>query len=68
MHTGKIKKVVREKGFGFISDTDGGEVFFHKNNLLGASFDSLAGGESVEFDVEKTPKGNSAIKVSILNT
>ena len=66
MHTGKIKKIIREKGFGFISDTDGREVFFHRNNVLGTPFDSLAGDESVQFDIEKTDKGTSAIKVTVV--
>lgn len=66
MHTGKIKKVIRERGFGFISDTDGSEVFFHRNSLAEASFDSLAGDEDVEFDVEKSPKGPRAVNVKII--
>lgn len=65
MHTGKIKKLVRERGFGFISDTDGSEVFFHKNNLVGSEFDSLNGDEEVEFEVEKSAKGPSAINVKV---
>ena len=65
MHTGKIKKLVRERGFGFISDTDGSEVFFHKNNLVDAEFDALNENDEVEFEVEKSSKGPSAINVSI---
>ena len=66
MHTGKIKKLVRDRGFGFIADTDGSEVFFHKNSLAGASFDSLTGDENVEFDVEKTEKGPGAVNVKVV--
>ena len=66
MHTGKIKKLIRDRGFGFIADTDGKEVFFHKNSLVGASFDSLAGDENVEFDVEKSEKGPGAVNVKIV--
>jgi CspA family cold shock protein len=65
MHTGKIKKLVRDRGFGFISDTDGREVFFHQSSLVGVAFDSLVGDEEVEFEVEKSPKGPRAINVSI---
>ena len=65
MHTGKIKKLVRERSFGFISDTDGSEVFFHKNSLVGVEFDVLNEDTEVEFEIEKTPKGASAINVSI---
>ncbi len=67
MHTGKIKKLVRERNFGFISDTDGSEVFFHKNNLSGVEYDALNEGAEVEFEVEKSPKGQSAINVSLVN-
>ena len=65
MHTGKIKKLVRDRGFGFISDTDGNEVFFHQSSLVGVEFDALKEDENVEFDVEKSDKGPRAINVSI---
>ena len=66
MQTGKVKKVVMEKGFGFITGSDGKDVFFHKNSLVGISFESLNGGEEVQYDVEQTPKGASAKNVSIV--
>ncbi len=65
MHTGTIKKLVRDRGFGFISDTDGNEVFFHQSSLVGVAFDALKEDENVEFDVEKSDKGPRAINVSI---
>ena len=65
MHTGRIKKLVRDRGFGFISDTDGSEVFFHQSSLVGVAFDALKEDENVEFDVEKSDKGPRAINVSI---
>lgn len=66
MHTGKIKKVVRERGFGFISDTDGKEVFFHRSGLVEAQFDSLQEEQAVEFDIENSPKGPRAVNVRIV--
>ncbi len=66
MHKGKIKKLVRDRGFGFISDTDGREVFFHQSSLTGVAFDALTGEEEVEFEVEKSDKGPRAINVSIV--
>lgn len=63
MHTGKIKKVVRERGFGFISDTDGREVFFHRNGLSGMEFEGIKEGQAVSFEVENGPKGPSAVNV-----
>jgi CspA family cold shock protein len=65
MNTGKIKKIVRERGFGFISDTDGKEVFFHQSGLIDVSFDALNEGQEVSYEVEKSPKGPRAVNVTI---
>lgn len=66
MHTGKIKKVIRDRGFGFIADTDGREVFFHQSALEGVQIDVLQDGQEVEFDVEKSDKGPRAINVRVV--
>lgn len=66
MHKGKVKKLIRERGFGFIADTDGREVFFHQSSLAGTTFDALTGDEEVEFEVEDSPKGPRAVNVNIL--
>ena len=65
MHTGKIKKLVSDRGFGFISDTDGRELFFHQSSVVDAKFTDLTEGMDVTFEVEKTPKGPRAINVKI---
>ena len=65
MHKGKIKKLVRDRGFGFIDDTDGREIFFHQSGLVDIEFDALNEGQEVEFEIEKSPKGPRAIKVHI---
>ena len=62
--TGTIKKVT-DKGFGFISDTQGQEYFFHQSGLQGVSFDELREGQSVEFEVGQGPKGPRAEKVRV---
>ncbi len=66
MHTGTIKKVVRERGFGFISDTDGRELFFHQSGIVDAQFDALKEAQKVEFEIEESPKGPRAINVRIV--
>ena len=66
MHTGKIKKVVADRGFGFISDTDGREVFFHQSGLVDAKIAELSETQDVEFEVENTAKGPRAINVHIM--
>ncbi len=60
---GKIKRLIRERGFGFITAEDGKEVFFHRSALEGENFDALEEGASVEFDLEEGPKGPRAINV-----
>jgi len=65
MHTGKIKKLVREKNFGFISETDGKDVFFHQSSLVDVQFSDLNEGQEVTFEVEKTEKGPRATSVRV---
>jgi len=62
--TGTIKKVVAERGFGFIAAEDAKEYFFHRGGLDSSlDFDRLVGGEKVEFDVTQSPKGPRAERV-----
>jgi cold shock protein len=64
MTTGTIKKVVADRGFGFISATDGKEYFFHRGGLQAPlDFDRLIGGEHVSFEIETGPKGLRANQV-----
>ncbi len=65
MHAGKIKKIVRERGFGFISDSDGREVFFHQSNIIDIQMDALKEEQEVEFEIENSPKGPRAINVKV---
>ena len=61
MTTGTIKKVVADRGFGFIAAEDAKEYFFHRNSLDSSlDFDRLVGGERVEFEIEQSPKGPRA--------
>jgi CspA family cold shock protein len=64
MTTGTVKRVISERGFGFIVGEDGKEYFFHRDGLTSSvDFDRLVGGESVSFDVETGPKGDRAVRV-----
>lgn len=66
MTSGTIKKLVSDRGFGFITASDGKEYFFHRNELESASdFDRLIGGERVEFEAGSGPKGPQATKVRL---
>ena len=64
MTTGTIKKVIAERGFGFITAEDAKDYFFHRDGLdRSIDFDRLNGGEKVEFEIEQGPKGPRATKV-----
>ncbi len=65
MAKGRVKWFNVAKGFGFIEPEEGGrDIFVHRNNVEGLGWDEgLRDGEEVEFDVERTPKGLSAVNV-----
>ena len=64
MATGTIKKVVADRGFGFIVADDAKEYFFHRSSVdASLDFDRLTGGEAVEFEIEASPKGPRAANV-----
>jgi CspA family cold shock protein len=63
MPEGKIKKIVSEKGFGFIEGAAGGDIFFHHSALVDVSIESLQEGDAVKYDVGQGPKGPRAENV-----
>lgn len=65
MATGTIKRLVRDRGFGFILGEDGAELFFHRSALQGEGFDALREGQSVEFEVEQASKGPRAANMRV---
>ncbi|HET6372033.1 MAG TPA: cold shock domain-containing protein [Candidatus Polarisedimenticolia bacterium] len=60
METGTIKKVMKDRGFGFIKTGDGREIFFHRSECGGIDFDALEQGQEVGFDLQIVPKGPRA--------
>ncbi|MFQ5644293.1 MAG: cold-shock protein [Thiogranum sp.] len=65
MATGTVKWFNEAKGFGFISQDDGGDdVFVHFNAIQGSGFKTLAEGQPVTYEIEKGPKGLQAANVS----
>jgi len=62
---GKIKRLIHDRGFGFITTEDGKDVFFHSSALAGGDFDALEEGTSVEFDLEMGSKGPRAVNVRV---
>jgi CspA family cold shock protein len=64
MTTGTVKKLVSDRGFGFITGDDGKDYFFHRSSLVPSlDFDRLVGGEKVQFEIERDPKGARASNV-----
>jgi cold shock protein len=65
MTKGSIKRVMKDRGYGFIKLEDGREIFFHMSALQGLDFNGLMDGDPVECDVEKDRynRGFKAINV-----
>jgi CspA family cold shock protein len=63
MATGTVKWFNNEKGFGFISQSDGADVFVHHSAIDMQGYRSLAEGQAVEFEVQESPKGLQATNV-----
>ena len=60
MANGIIKRLVRDRGFGFIRDDEAQEWFFHRSAVEAGSFDQLNEGQRVSFDEEPSQKGPRA--------
>ncbi|RJQ21228.1 MAG: cold-shock protein [Nitrospiraceae bacterium] len=63
MANGTVKWFNATKGYGFIADDDGSDVFVHYSSIQDSGYKSLAEGDAVSFDVEQGPKGLKAINV-----
>ena len=65
MIKGTVKWFNESKGFGFVSQPEGEDVFVHFRSIVGTGFKTLKEGQSVEFEVEHGPKGLSATNVVV---
>ena len=62
MFKGKIKRIIRDRGYGFIQSEDGREIFFHATKLQEQDLKNLKEGDPVEFDVEKDRLSYKCVK------
>lgn len=65
--TGTVKKIIKEKGFGFITSDDGGDdVFFHRGSMAPRTqFEDLREGDQVQFQTRRGEKGPQAFDLKI---
>ncbi len=65
MLKGTVKWFSDKKGYGFIEQEDGPDVFVHFSGISGDGFKTLAEGDQVTFEIQEGPKGASAVNVTI---
>jgi len=66
MPKGTIRRLIADRGFGFIRTAEGKDLFFHRNELQGVDNSSLREGQQVEFEVGKRRDGRAeAVKVRL---
>ncbi|OIO35978.1 MAG: cold-shock protein [Candidatus Omnitrophica bacterium CG1_02_44_16] len=63
MAKGTVKWFNNQKGYGFITTSEGKDVFVHHSSIQGEGYKSLDEGQAVEFDVTQGPKGEQATNV-----
>ena len=66
MANGIVKWFSDQKGFGFIEQEDGPDVFVHHSGINASGFKSLREGDKVTFDIEDGQKGPAAVNVSVV--
>jgi cold shock protein len=66
MAQGTVKWFNGEKGFGFISQADGPDLFVHFSEIEGSGYKSLEENQQVEFEVAQGPKGQQATRVRVI--
>ena len=68
MATGTVKWFNEKRGYGFIQQDNGPDVFVHYTSIRGQGFKTLKEGQRVEFEIEKGPKGPKAKDVRVIPT
>jgi len=66
MSQGTVKWFNDQKGYGFISSSDGKDYFVHHSGIVCEGFKTLPEGANVQFDIEKSDRGPRAVRVSVI--
>lgn len=66
MAAGTVKFFNTEKGYGFITQPDGDDIFVHFSNIEGSGFRNLEQGQNVEFEIGEGRKGPEALSVKVV--
>lgn len=66
MPRGVIRRLISDRGFGFIKSDDGQDLFFHRSELLDVSFGLLEEGQNVEFEKRQGSKGPKAVNIKLI--
>ena len=67
MNTGKVKWFNAEKGFGFITNSEGKDVFVHYSSINSDGFKTLEQGQTVTYDIIESDRGQQASNVTVVN-
>ena len=65
MPKGIIRRLITDRGYGFIKPERGEDLFFHRNDLQGVDYHLLTEGQEVAFEVSQGPDGSCAVKVRL---
>lgn len=65
MVKGTVKWFNEKKGYGFIEQENGADVFVHFSGISGSGFKTLTEGDQVTFEIQQGPKGASAVNVTV---
>lgn len=66
MKTGTVKWFSSQKGYGFISDGEGNDIFVHFSGIVADGFKTLSDGAKVQYEVSQSERGPQAVNVSVI--
>ncbi len=66
MKTGTVKWFSSQKGYGFISDEEGNDIFVHSSGIVADGFKTLSDGAKVQYEVSQSERGPQAVNVSVI--